>query len=81
MEEAAIQRIKIDSAVIVGHAHHVARVALILAEHNITPVIPVESYIEYDPMEAQERVVSEHTFIVSECVSVASHPPWKRSFS
>jgi hypothetical protein len=73
----AFQQLK--RVVVVAHQHHVARcVLLLLNDFDIEAVPAVETYSEYDPGEAQPRVISAEEFILSDFVSMAAHRPWSK---
>ncbi|MEJ2720877.1 MAG: hypothetical protein P8181_07010 [bacterium] len=66
--------------VVVAHGHHSARCLLVVQNDlgvGIEAVPSTETYVGYDPREAQARVVSPDEFIVNDFVSMASHGRWR----
>jgi hypothetical protein len=78
-EQAEEEFQKLHRVVVVAHQHHVARcVLLLLNDFGIDSVGTIETYSEYDPREAQLRVISPEEYILSDFVSMSAHTRWKK---
>ena len=61
----------IKTVLLVAHRHHFERCRIILDMKGITGLPPHDWYSDYDPFEAQPRVMSPEEFIVNDFASMA----------
>jgi len=72
VSHAAITGKAIPAVVVVAHQHHYDRCRLLVEKQGIRVIRPPDLYSDYDPLEAQPRVMTPQENIVNDFASMAS---------